>query len=59
MAKIMDIWMGDNCMKIAVTNVPEFNELLERARKEARQLQNTVDELSNFVLTVTVSNEVD
>ncbi len=28
----------------------EFDELLEKAKKEAQQLNNTIDELSSFAL---------
>lgn len=42
----------DGTLSINVTNIPEFNELLQQAKKEANQLQQTIDRLSNFELNI-------
>lgn len=39
-------------LEISVTNLPEFNELLQQAEKEARQLNKTLDRLRIFNLTI-------
>lgn len=39
-------------LEISVTNLPEFNELLQQAEKEACQLNKTLDRLRSFNLTI-------
>ena len=39
-------------LEISVTNLPEFNELLQQAEKEACQLNKTLDNLRSFNLTI-------
>lgn len=39
-------------LNINVTNVPEFQELIEQAKQEADQLHNTINRLSNFELKI-------
>ncbi|WP_434352202.1 hypothetical protein [Trichococcus flocculiformis] len=38
--------------RVAVTNINDFNELIHRAKKEAQQLNNTINELDRFYLNV-------
>lgn len=45
--------------KVAVTNVNDFNALLHRAKKEAKQLDDTITELENFYLKVEFSVNQD
>lgn len=42
-------------LKIEVSNLPEFNELLKQAESEARQLNETVTRLRNFQLAIDFS----
>lgn len=44
---------------VAVTNVNDFNALLHRAKKEAKQLDDTITELENFYLKVEFSVNQD
>ncbi len=44
--KSVDTWNGE--VSLRVSGMKEFNELLERAKKEAEQLNNTIDELSSL-----------
>ncbi|MCU7195869.1 hypothetical protein [Turicibacter sanguinis] len=46
--KSVGAWNGE--VSLRVSGMKEFNELLERAKKEAQQLNNTIDELSYFKL---------
>lgn len=39
-------------LKIEVMNLPEFNALLEQAKREADQLQKTINRLENFELNI-------
>ena len=43
------------CLKIEVSNIPQFNELLKKAQREACQLRETLDELSEFDLEIDFS----
>lgn len=48
--------IGENGnLKICVTNVPEFRQLLSKAKEEADQLHRTIGQLENFDLNVEVS----
>lgn len=40
------------CLRIEVSNLPEFAELIEQAKKEADQLQKTLNSLSYFDLNI-------
>lgn len=42
-------------LQIEVSNLPEFKELLEQAKKESDQLRTTISRLSNFDLKVNFS----
>lgn len=46
--KNISAWNGE--VSVQVSGMKEFNELLERAKKEAQQLNSTIDELSYFSL---------
>ena len=46
-------------VRIAVTNVTEFNRLLQVARAEADQLNRTIQELSSFCLDIKFSTDAD
>ena len=43
-------------LRISITNIPEFKELIEQAQKEADQLRETVRQLANFDLNIEISN---
>ena len=43
-------------LHISVTNIKEFAEMVEQARKEADQLQKTINQLANFHLDVLISS---
>ena len=51
----VDTWNGE--VSLRVIGMKEFNELLERAKKEAEQLNNTIDELSSFELKLNFYEE--
>ena len=53
--KSVDTWNGE--VSLRVSGMKEFNELLERAKKEAEQLNNTIDELSTFELKLNFYEE--
>ena len=40
------------CLRIEVSNLPEFEELIEQAKKEADQLQETLNRLRYFDLNI-------
>ena len=42
-------------LQIEVSNLPEFKELLEQAKKESDQLRTTISRLSNYDLKVNFS----
>ena len=48
----MEMYTSGNKLMVSVKNIPEFNALLEKAQKEAAQLNNTIDQLSRFDLVV-------
>ena len=39
-------------LKISVTNIPELKKLLNQAKEEANQLQDTIRQLENFDLSI-------
>lgn len=41
-------------LNISVTNIGEFEKLIEKASKEARQLNETIDRLRRFDLQVEI-----
>lgn len=43
-------------LNIEVKNLPEFHELIMRAKEEANQLKKTIDQLQNFELHINFSN---
>lgn len=42
-------------LNINVANISEFNDLLVQAKKEAHQLNETIDKLHNFQLNIEFS----
>ena len=46
-------------VRIAVTNVTEFNRLLQKAKAEAYQLNQTIKDLSSFCLDIQFSTDSD
>lgn len=50
--KKVDAYQLDNVLYISITNLKGFSELAEQAKKEAHQLQHTIDELQNFEIEV-------
>lgn len=46
-------------LQIEVSNLPEFKELLEQAKKKSDQLQATISRLSNFDLKINFSAKED
>lgn len=44
-------------LKIEITNLPKFRELLDRAEKEANQLQQTINLLRAFEIEIAFSTE--
>ena len=43
-------------LRISVTNIPEFETLIEQAQKEADQLRETVRQLATFYLNIEISS---
>lgn len=39
-------------LHVGVTNLSEFEKLVEQAKKQADELQNTIDQLRNFDLDI-------
>ena len=48
----MEMYTSGNRLMVSVRNIPEFHALLEKAQKEAEQLNNTIAQLSRFDLVV-------
>lgn len=46
-------------MNISVTNIKDFEELIVKAKKQADELQNTIDQLKTFKLEIKFSNGKD
>ena len=45
--------VGENgILKISVNNMPELRKLLDKAEKEADQLESTIRQLEDFDLTI-------
>ena len=55
----MDMFKTDETLMISVTNLTEFNALLQKAEKEAEQLRQTLAKLSRFNLAIKFSVEGD
>lgn len=43
-------------MNISVTNMKDFEELIFKAKKQADELQNTIDQLEKFKLEIKFSD---
>ena len=52
MARENEMWIEGNRLKITVQNLPEFKELIEQAKKEAQQLNQTINRLSCFAIDI-------
>lgn len=46
-------------LKIDVKNIDEFNQLITKAKKEADQLQKTINQLASFHLEITLDTSVN
>lgn len=46
----------NSCLNISVTNIEEFNSILQRAKKEALQLNTTIRELESFEINIKFSD---
>lgn len=44
-------------LNIEVMNIPEFNELIKQAKREAAQLSKTINQLEDFELKIDFSAE--
>ena len=51
----MDMYTIGGELRISAKNMPQFKELLEQAQKEARQLNNTIEQLSRFEIVMNFS----
>ena len=49
------MYVNKDKLLVEVQNLPTFNELLARAKEEARQLNQTIEELSRFELEIQFS----
>lgn len=54
----MDMFTDNDTLMVSVTNLKEFNALLQKAEKEAEQLRQTLA-LSRFYLAIKFSIEGD
>ncbi len=43
-----DMYRVDNHLKISAKNLPEFRDLIDQAKREAQQLNETISKLSRF-----------
>lgn len=53
----MDMKTCGNTLLISATNLPDLENLLKKASKEAEQLNSTLDQLSRFDLKISFSAE--
>lgn len=51
------MYVNKDKLLVEVQNLPTFSELLARAKEEARQLNQTIDELSRFELDIQFSTK--
>jgi len=51
------MYVNKDKLMVEVQNLPTFSELLARAKEEARQLNQTIDELSRFELDIQFSTK--
>lgn len=50
-----DMYTTDSSLRIAATNIPAFYELLEKADKQAKELQATINKLNGFYFNLEIS----
>ncbi len=55
----MDMYKKGNRLMISVENLSEFKELLERASRETKELNKTINQLSQFDLSILFSAQSD
>ncbi len=48
----MDMYLQGEKLMISVENIPELCELIDKAKKEAEQLNQTLNQLSHFDLSI-------
>lgn len=51
----MDMQVYENHLKIDAVNLPQFYALLDKAKKEAQQLNDSIAKLSRFEFDIVVS----
>ena len=51
------MYVNKDKLMVEVQNLPTFSELLARVKAEARQLNQTIDELSRFELDIQFSTK--
>jgi len=44
----IEMYRVDNHLKISAKNLPEFRDLIDQAKREAQQLNETISNLSRF-----------
>ena len=54
----MDMQVYENHLKIDAVNLPQFYALLDKAKKEAQQLNDSIAKLSRFEFDIVVSATV-
>lgn len=52
-----EMWLGKGKLHVSINKIPEFRELLEKAKKEAQQLNQTIQALSCFTIEVDFSTD--
>ncbi len=53
-----EMWVEKGKLHVSIKKIPEFRELLEQAKKEAQQLNQTIQALSCFTIEVDFSSDV-
>lgn len=51
----MDMYLQGEKLMISAENIPELHELIDKAKKEAEQLNQTLNQLSHFDLSIRFS----
>lgn len=51
----MDMYLQGEKLMISAENIPELHELIDKAKKEAEQLNQTLNQLSRFDLSIRFS----
>lgn len=53
------MYVSNESLFISVRNLDRFKELIERAKKQADELEETIFELSNYDLNISFCNKKD